>query len=398
MWIHAFPQQLVSTPNFDVTPDGRTVVSSFTASGPPAVTTIRVHDPDTGVPSSSFDLPSTTGQQIALSADGSTLAISGGPLPSISTRVLDLQTGARLFETYGRLPARQGISGDGGVLAVLQHWGYGPSTLQVFARGPRGYRLALERTTRHLIVLLACAVSDDGSTVVATWYDLRFWHRTIVRAFDVATGMQTMEDVMVSGFDENPAHGLAISADGSRFVVGCWGEDTGQVAELRLYSPFRDTPLAEFPAGGSVQDVDIAPDGRRFAASRGWSHFENGNHLCFVELYEHGGEDLAVRGRPSIGSTITIEAHAAPGATAYLLMARALAPSPIDVPGVGVLHLDPATLSRRPLGPVPPSGVVTLPVSIPNDPAAVGKKVYYQVLATDPRALGRDFAQVTVLP
>jgi hypothetical protein len=37
-------------------------------------------------------------------------------------------------------------------------------------------------------------------------------------------------------------------------------------------------------------------------------------------------------------------------------------------------------------------------VSIPNDAAAVGEKVYYQVLATDPRALGRDFAQVTILP
>jgi hypothetical protein len=241
-------------------------------------------------------------------------------------------------------------------------------------------------------------VSDDGSTVAANWWDPRYPERAIVRAFDVASGMRTMEDVIVGGALDNRPYGLAITADGSRFVVGCWGDSNGHVAELRLYSKDRDAPLAEYPAGGSVQDVDISPDGRRFAASRGLTHFDYGNPQSFVELYEQGGEDLAVRGRPSIGSTITLEAHATPGATAYLLSARALAPAPIDVPGVGVLYLDPDTLARRPLGLVPQSGVVTLPVSIPNEPVAVGEKYYYQLLATDPRALGRDFAQVTILP
>ncbi len=399
VWIHAFPQQDVPAPNFDVTPDGRTVVSAFTAAGPPAVTTIRVHDPDTGVPLRAFDLPTTAGLRIGLSSDGSTLAITGGTTIQRITRVLDLRSEATLLEAEGQLPERQAISRDGGVVAIMLHPSFGPSTLRVFARGRHGYDLVLEPSTRSLNPLVACAVSDDGSTVAASWYDYRYPQRATVRTFDVASRTQTMEDVIVTNYLDTPAHGLALCADGSRLVVGCWGGSLGDnIAELRLYSRDRDVPLAEYPAGGSVQDVDISPDGRRFAASRGSTHFQTGNHQSFVELYEQRDGDLALRGRPSIGSTITLEAHATPGADAYLLSARALAPAPIDVPGVGALYLDPTTLARRPLGPVPQSGVVTLPVSIPNEPAAVGEKYYYQLLATDPRALGRDFAQVTILP
>jgi hypothetical protein len=284
-------------------------------------------------------------------------------------------------------------------VAILLHPSISPSTLQVFARSRHGYDLVLEPSTRTLNPLVACAVSDDGSTVAASWYDLRYPQRAIVRCFDVASRTQTMEDVIVTAGLDNWPYGLALSADGSRLVVGCWGSGLyDQIAELRLYARDRDLPLAEYPAGGSVQGVDISPDGGRFAASRSSTHLEYGSHPCFVELYEQGGEDLAVRGRPSIGSTITLEAHATPGTTAYLLSARALAAAPIDVPDVGVLYLDPGTLARRPLGRVPPSGVVTLPVSIPNEAAAVGRKSYYQLVSTDPRELGRDFAQVTILP
>jgi dipeptidyl aminopeptidase/acylaminoacyl peptidase len=230
-------------------------------------------------------------------------------------------------------------------------------------------------------------VSDDGATVAANWYENRWPQRAIVRAFDVASGAQTMEDVLVTNSLHNPAYGLAISADGSRIVVGCWGDGTSQIAEVRLYSNDRDAPLEEFTEGGSVQDVDISPDGHRFAASRASNHFDSGIVQTFVEVYESGEEDLVVRGRPSIGSTITLEAHATPGTAAYLLSARSLAPVPIEVPGVGLLHLDPSTLARQPLGRVPPSGVVTLPVSIPNEAAAVGRKYYYQLVSTDPREL-----------
>jgi hypothetical protein len=146
VWIHAFPQQDVSAPNFDVTPDGRTVVSAFTASGAPAVTTLRVHDPDTGLSLQAFDLPGTAGARIALSADGSTLAITGGTPNQTSTRVVDLRSEATLFETAGRLPERQGLSRDGRVFAVAVHSGFGPSSLRVYARGLQGYDLVVERT------------------------------------------------------------------------------------------------------------------------------------------------------------------------------------------------------------------------------------------------------------
>ena len=96
--------------------------------------------------------------------------------------------------------------------------------------------------------------------------------------------------------------------------------------------------------------------------------------------------------------TITFELHGAPGSRAALLRSFALAPTPIDVPGVGTLHLDPATLSSASIGLVPPSGVASYTTTVDSDPGMIGRTFYYQGLTSSPRTLTRDFVQLTILP
>ena len=66
-----------------------------------------------------------------------------------------------------------------------------------------------------------------------------------------------------------------------------------------------------------------------------------------IDLYELGGEDLVVRGRPSIGQTIAFELHAPVGAIAFLLSAPDLAPDPIVLAGVGIYGLMSSMVNER---------------------------------------------------
>ena len=186
---------------------------------------------------------------------------------------------------------------------------------------------------------------------------------------------------------------LAIDADGSRFVVGSSGQ--GAEPTLALCSPSEVEPLVEYPAGGPVYSVDIAPDGDRFVASR---YPANDTNTASVELYEFGGEDLVVRGRPSIGSTVEFELHATPGASAFLLSSPRLAATPLEIAGVGTLVLGRSLLETSSLGVVSLSGIATHDLALANDPALVGRTTWYQGLTTGPRTLSRDWIQLTILP
>ena len=95
---------------------------------------------------------------------------------------------------------------------------------------------------------------------------------------------------------------------------------------------------------------------------------------------------------------MNFELHGAPGAHAVLLRSFALAPNPSDVPGVGRLHLDPASLTASPRGGVAPSGPATLAVTVEHLSGMVGRTLFYQGLTTGPRALTRDGVQITIVP
>jgi len=399
-WSFDFAPQMFSFPAFDTSEHGDVVVSGFTNDAA-NLTEIRRHDPATGSPWQSFVLPNVYGiGRFELSSDGSTVAMTGvsGITWDLETQIVDLASEAVVFAAPGTLPHHQGLSRGGALFAVrerIQDVGW---HLRVFARGGGGYAEIFHRFTRPEVQPTDWALSDDGSTLAVGWFDYRGPTTSTLRCFDLPAGTVTMERIQISEGLQNVPADLAISADGSRFVAGLWGDVTGAVPELALYSRSSAVPLAEHPAGGSVVEVDLTPDGERFAASRAATHVNGGYDSTSVELYDLGGEDFLVRGRPSIGSTVEFDVHATPGASALILSSAALAPVPIDVPGLGRLYLDPSSLTRVRAGTIPASGVATHALAIPSDPSQIGRTTYFQGMTLAPRSLTSDWVQLTILP
>ena len=397
LWTYGYAPQYWSFPQYDVSDDGSTIVSAFSDENTYRMD-VRVHDPETGEVRFGFERTPAWVNSLELSSDGSTLAITTGIQPPFDTLVFDLATGSLVFETSGSLPRRQGLSKDGKVLAVKEIANDGIWHLRAFLREASGYRPILDEIARPDLGLWDVAVSDDGSTLAAGWFDHRPPTRAILRAFDLASGSTTMEKILVAASLDNIPSDLAICDDGSRFVVGLWGDAAGRIPELQVFARDRNDAIAEYGDWGSVREVDISPDGDRFVATRSDHHCEAGYYESRLEMYELGGEDLVLRGRPSIGTTPTLELHGTPSSAAFLLAGRALAPNPIDYPGVGTLYLAPGASVARPLGAIPSTGVLTFPLPIPNLPSLVGARSWYQALETSPRALSRDFVQLTILP
>jgi len=393
-WRHSFaPPQFEGWMSYDVSRDGETIVSNFD-NWWEMENEIRVHDPATGLPTRTIVIPYLldAGYYTDLSPDGSVAAATISPYESF---VFEPATGRELGTIQGAFMSRQALSENGRVLALRSlHPSY---EVHVLRRTPAGYVPAFEIPAPPDTLPWGCVVSDDGSTVAVTWKENSHPATlSIVSAHDVATGRMTMEHVDLSPAGGLELSDLAISADGSVFVVGLTAFSPASVSELAVYSRDSDQPIREHPNLGAVFEVELSPDGKRYAAVR--ALHDACSSPCVVELYELGGEDLVVRGAPEIGATIAFELHGTPGSRATLLRSSALAIPPIDVPGVGTLHLDPATLSRTAMGVVPPSGVATTTTILGTDPSLIGRTYWFQGLTNGPRRLTEDFVQVTILP
>ena len=398
-WIYTFlpPPQLTQGLYCDVSRDGELIVSLFDDDWAFEME-IRVHDPATGSPIRTIVHPyivHLAGFNLDVSPDGSVAAYPDASYRD--TKVFDLETGQHIDTVSGIFLGHQALSENGSVLAT-HYWTHLVSNrFLVFRRLPGVYELAFEIPFDVSSSYWNLAVSDDGSTVVVAWMDASTPARSVVRAYDVATATMTMEHVDASPDGSVRPGDLAISTDGSIFVFGVWGPGSGEASELAVYSRDSSVPIREHPDGGSVYDVEISPDGKRYAAVRS---IDNPSHYgpAVIEMYELGGEDLVVRGVPSVGRTITFELHGTPGSRASLLRSFALAQNPIDVPGAGTLQLDPSTLTSRSIGVVPPSGVATYSTAADTLPGMIGRTLWFQGLTSGPRHLTAGFVQLTILP
>ena len=265
---------------------------------------------------------------------------------------------------------------------------------RIFQRQGAGWVERLLVTTPVGIYPALAAVSADGSVAAIAWSE-DAKARKVLRAYDVQTGAVTMQRTFdAQGNLANLWSKIDISADGSRFAASMWGDQQGTLPELSVYSPLQSDPIAEFPSGKTVVDLDLSNDGRHLLATRANGHVNSGYTAFFVQAYLIGSPDLRVLGTPSIGSSYTVEFQATPGSPAFLLFSPALARNPVTLAGVGTLQLDRSMLTVLPVGPTPISGVATAVQSIPADPNLIGLETHHQGFSSGPSHLTADFASV----
>lgn len=393
-WSHTFAPIINAAARTGISRDGQTIVAAVMDNNTFQVL-IWVFGPGSGTPLSSGSV--TVGNNnflrgFDLSADGSTLYFSAG----VTAYVYDLASHTVAFSTnIGASFDSHAISGDGGVFA------YGNfNALSVWEKSGATYLNTHTVSKAGQVYCAVVDISDDGSTVAAAWYFYATGLSVAVEALDVPSKTISMtQTVTGTGGFQNAVGDVSCSADGQRFAVGLWGDQGNVAAELRLYDRAQNAPLATLNTPGSVFSIDLSADGQRVVAGSKAVHANTQGNGGRIDLLDAGGEDFILRGSPSIGSTISIELHAPPAATAAaLLVSKAEAVPPVVYAGIGTLYIDRTTLVISPLGPVTGGGVNTFPLSIASDPLLVGTSDYLQCLSLQPRTLSQDWVKLTYLP
>lgn len=326
-----------------------------------------------------------------LSSDGSTLLATAGA----RLFVLDAATLLTRFETpAGTFLDAAAISGDGHVIAL---GGY--NWMRVYEQVGSAWTATYSRYLAGSNYVSALDVSGDGSTVAYgfTFYDQFLAVR--IEALDVSSKLLTMSESLVgSGTYQNMLSDVALSADGSHFAVGVWGDAANTVDELRVYARSNSTPLMTIDLPGSVFDVAISGDGRRVAAAGKAVHANalgNGGRIALVDALP---ADLELFGVPHIGASLSVEFHAPVGRECVLLTSTELARAPIAINGVGTLHLDRDDIQAYSMGMVPSTGVAQLSLGLPSAPAFAGTTLYMQARLLGPAQLSSRWLALTLVP
>lgn len=99
-----------------------------------------------------------------------------------------------------------------------------------------------------------------------------------------------------------------------------------------------------------------------------------------LHTYRIGAADIELTAGSAghLGSTVPIRLEGQPGESYVLL--SSLGDYWSEVPGVGMLRLDPIYTERLESGVIPPSGVVEYSLRLPTDEAYLGYQVHLQAL------------------
>jgi hypothetical protein len=353
---------------------------------------IKVFSPLSPVPLSSFSVNVNLAfRGLDLSADGSRLLISS----SLILLIVNLNSGAIEHTEYLFEPLYSGfaISGDGGRFA------YGTSNFaRFFKRGTSG-AYSQDFSIGAGPGSWACDrldLADDGSAAALLFNNTNGFHEVKVIGVDCVAKTSSMSDLVSgTGLLQNSAADVSICADGSRFVVGVWGDEGPGTEEVRLYSRTQNAPLLTHDLPGSALDVEISADGKRFAVASKAVHANIGGGGGRIDLFRSSAEDLVVIGRPTAGGSVEVRTQGNHGQPAVLLKAPLPALTPTFFPTLGTLYIDRATLSFLPMGSFNDQGLASKLLGLPNAP---GTLICLQGFATQPRMLGASWVGFHVVP
>lgn len=148
------------------------------------------------------------------------------------------------------------ISGDGNLIA------YGWPTLQVRQWNGSSYQ-SLWTWSPGGMYVNRIAISNDGSTIVSCWYNTSFnTIKIAVHDTSSATPLWTYDYIVSNGTYQEITGDVDITDDGKYFVVGSWGDINNLNPEIHIFQR-DDTSHVYYTADmpGSMFSVDIDNDG-----------------------------------------------------------------------------------------------------------------------------------------
>lgn len=292
------------------------------------------------------------------------------------------------------------FSGDGSVFAQV----IPPNRIRVYERQGSGF---IERLTYQGEGPTICGhldLSADGSLLGATFDYTDTWLRVRILAFDLSqqNAPIVLDDSTIgAGTLTNLASDLSVAANGSAIGVGLWGDELGLAPEVRAYrrSPAGDWRLvATHELPGSVNDVDMAPDGHSLAVASKGIHANLIGGGGRIDLFEVGDPDFVLQGVPSGGGTVNFVQKTTPGARGRVLFAPRLEEAPLPFPGIGTLYLDRHSIGMLPTGTADDDGLIVTPFEVPGGASMIGTSIYFQGLGLSPRSFSDNWIKLTILP
>ncbi len=307
--------------------------------------------------------------QVALSADGSTLAVSAG----LSVWVLDGAGAVLHHEPLASTTPAIALSASGDTLAIG-----GIGGLRVLRRGLAGYALVRTVGAANDELAARCALSDDGRVLGIGWWRYTSGVGVRFEVVDAALGVQRFESAQngaVGGL-QNVPEAVQVTPDGARVAFGCWGDGTS-APEIVLVDVAIGAASLEVDLEGSVHALAIDRAGTRVAVAMKHTHANVLGSTGEIRVYDTGERDLVVFGQPRAGGTLDLAAKRANAGLCVFLWGHPRA-EPLTFPGVeGELYLKRARLIAIPVLP-DATRRADLSLAIPADPSLVGREWHMQ--------------------
>ena len=250
-WSYVIENARPSFRRIAVSPDGSTIAALVTRQGDPIAARLVYFDAGSAEPLGVFDADDGTfARNLAISEDGAFIAFMGG----INVYVVDRDEGGLRYSV-----AAEGsndpiaISGDGNYIA------YGWLSLFVREWDGATYRFLWSRPLAPM-TLKSSVISTDGSTLVTGSSNPQENDQNRIDVFDVtsSTPRWTYLYEQHPGKLQDVPWDIAVTATGSHFVVGSWGDEFNTNPEVHVFAPTDDEPLFTVDTPGSMFDVDIA--------------------------------------------------------------------------------------------------------------------------------------------
>ena len=393
-WTWTFPNITAGNARVSISDDGQRIVAGC-FENPGNKLRLAIFGPSSGTPvwTGAIDNFSMGIRGWDLSSDGRILFAASGSSITLRDTVAHANVGQ--YALIGAVDGSFSMSGDARVFAYG-----GFSFMDVFERQPAGnWTKTYTRTLAGQYVCTKIDVSGNGAVIAYAFNGWDTANHVRIECLDVATKTVTMSDEAVgSGSLQNVASDVAISKDGSRLVVGLWGDEADLCPEVRFYRSNQNVPVALHNLPGSAYDVDISAEGHHVAVASKAVHANLYAGGGSIRYYAFEPQDIRCSGVPSPGSTVTFALEGPASSPARLLWAPSQAATPISFGNYGTLYLNRLVMRTQTIPNTDAGGKTGVAYTLPAGAHQVGTSLYFQGLFTIPRRLTSDWVRVTILP